>query len=351
MKHGRTNAPMARRAIDICAGAGGLSLGLQRAGWDVTGIEIDEVSVRTHRDSVGPCEQADVSNYHPTGTVDMVIGGVPCQPFSQGGLHGGLDDPRGQLFRHLLRIGVEADAPIVALENVRGMVTKGVVPVVETAFREHGYHPRHALLCAADYGTAQMRYRLFVVGFRDPRAAEAWRWPESTHGQGGVARRSVADVLGPLDGVLGFLSDGGRTKMPPARPIHPMTDVGMTMRAQHGGGGVGVLLLGDASMLGAERVLYSDGSTEPTKSADASRTNRTGYLRRMTVREAARLQDFPDDFRFGGGLSDGYRQVGNAVPVLLAEAMGRQLGSALDDLRAASSTESCMTIHHAEATS
>lgn len=306
--------------IDICAGAGGLSLGLTRAGWSGVGVELDPVAARTHNEFVGPCVQADVTTWHPDEKVDLVIGGVPCQPFSQGGLHGGLEDPRGQLFRHLLRIAVEADAPICAMENVRGMVTKGVVPVVEAAFREHGYHPRAQLLSALDYGTAQARTRLFVVGFRDPKVAERFKFPERSC----ATPRSMADVLGNVPGVTGFLSDGGVTKMPPRRPIHPLTDPCMTVRAQHGGGGVGVLLFGDERMEGKERVLFSDGKTQPFKE-EVTRTDVVGYLRRMTVREAARAQDFPEDMKFSGGLSDGYRQVGNAVPVLLGEAMGKAI--------------------------
>ena len=94
------------RAIDVCAGAGGLSLGLQLAGFDVLGVERDGPAVEVHRRHVGPCELADVETWHPSEPADLVAGGPPCQPYSDAGKRLGLYDPRGSLFRHLVRIAV-----------------------------------------------------------------------------------------------------------------------------------------------------------------------------------------------------------------------------------------------------
>ena len=106
------------RALDLCAGAGGLSLGLLRAGFDVLGIELDADAIDTHRRHVGPCEAADLRTYHPDEQRDLTAGGVPCQPFSAAGLGLGLDDPR-YLVPDFLRIAREAGSRAVMLENVR----------------------------------------------------------------------------------------------------------------------------------------------------------------------------------------------------------------------------------------
>lgn len=173
------------------AGAGGLSLGLHRASFDVLGVEHDADAVETHRANVGPCELADITTWHPTASASLVAGGVPCQSFSEAGNRDGTNDPRGVLYRHLIRIAVEANAEAILLENVRGMMTwrdydgSGVVPRIEGEMRAAGYHPTHALLCAADYGTPQRRYRLFIVAFRSPKARAEFQWPSPSHGPSG----------------------------------------------------------------------------------------------------------------------------------------------------------------------
>lgn len=174
-------------ALDLCAGAGGLSLGLQRAGFDVLGVELDADACETHRANVGPCERASIVGWHPPSAglpFALVAGGVPCQGYSVAGKRQGSD-----LWREWLRVGVEADAKALLLENVEGILSWryedgwGVVARIEEALRAAGYEPRRAVLCAADYGTPQLRYRLILVAFRDPRALAAFRWPEPTHAE------------------------------------------------------------------------------------------------------------------------------------------------------------------------
>lgn len=171
------------KAIDVCCGAGGLSLGLQRAGWEVLGVEKDKDACETHRRYVGPCDHADITEWHPPGPAWLVVGGVPCQSFSVAGERGGLEDARGQLFVHLIRIAVEAEAQIVIMENVEGLLsTEGALPAIYAEMRRNGFTDvRHHVLCAADYGTPQKRYRLFIVGLR---AGVTWRWPDPSHGEG-----------------------------------------------------------------------------------------------------------------------------------------------------------------------
>lgn len=94
--------------LEVCAGAGGWGLGLRDAGWSGTGLEKDADAAETHRRNVGPCLLADVTTCASPHAGDLVCGGVPCQPFSHAGDQEGLDDPRGQLFRALLRHAGEA---------------------------------------------------------------------------------------------------------------------------------------------------------------------------------------------------------------------------------------------------
>lgn len=190
-------------ALDLCAGAGGLSLGLQAAGYDVLGVELDPVAAEWHRAHVGPCVTESIATFHPAGPVDLVAGGVPCQPYSAAGLRGGLDDARGQLFRHLVRIAVEADARAVVLENVVGLLTWGrgaALRAITEAFEAAGYRTTWTVLDAADFGVPQHRRRLFVVGLRDGRI----QWPQPTHGPTLTAWRpwvSVREALGLGGGV------------------------------------------------------------------------------------------------------------------------------------------------------
>lgn len=186
-------------ALDICAGAGGLSLGFQRAGWTVQGLEFDEAAADTHRRHVGPCEIADVRTYHPSRSYRAAVGGVPCQPFSAAGQGLALDDPR-YLVPDFLRIAREASAEVVMLENVRGLVTRHprAFRVVLDAF-EAEYLTTWTILNAAHYGVPQSRERLFVVGFKSPDARARFRWPAPTHAPPGELfgqpHRTVREAL------------------------------------------------------------------------------------------------------------------------------------------------------------
>lgn len=174
------STPSPPRALDICAGAGGLSRGLQLAGFDVYGLELDPDACETHRRHVGPCKRADVTTYHPRVPFALVAGGIPCQPFSMAGEREGLDDPR-YLLPAFLRVAREAHAEAVMIENVRGLVQMPRAFRVVLDAVEAEYHTTWTVLDAADYGVPQHRDRLFIVGFRDPAARARFRWPMPTH--------------------------------------------------------------------------------------------------------------------------------------------------------------------------
>lgn len=290
------------RYVEVCAGAGGLGLGLHRAGWTGTSMELDADAAATHNANVGPCLQADITSASAPHAADLVAGGVPCQSFSIAGEQGGMDDPRGRLFASLLRIGVEAGARCVLLENVRGMVSSGAVPVILAAFRAHGFHATSAVLCAEDYGVPQARRRLFIVGFADPMDLARFRWPAPSHGAPGNLYglpqwRTVRDALA--------LPEGEYRRGP----------------------------LPQAKKYGSQGMIYANVDA-PSRTISGqsngdwiARVGESG--KRVGIAQIATLQSFPESFAFSGGCDAQNQQIGNAVPPLLGEAVGGSIRRAL----------------------
>ncbi len=321
------------RAIDLCAGAGGLSLGLQRAGFDVLGVEIDADACATHRANVGPCEQASIVGWHPAQPADLVAGGVPCQPYSIAGKRAGTESEDGRLYLELIRVAVEADGGAVLLENVEGMTTWrdgdgwGVVARIEAAMRTAGFEPRRQVLCAADYGTPQLRYRLFIVGFRDPRALAAWRWPCPTHADapnlfGLLPWVTVRQALGLGGGA--YLS--GRRDGAKGWQGERKLDVDAPSTTVKSGWGADLL----------DRPVHTIGAGGTRTGGPHSQIPKAGHhvhqlqgAVRLTPEQCAILQGFPAEFTFAGLKGSRGRQAGNAVPPQLGEAVGRSIYRAL----------------------
>jgi len=344
------------RYVEVCAGAGGWGLGLHRAGWTGTGVEIVDDAAETHRRNVGPCITADITVASPPHAADMVCGGPPCQSFSSAGARGGLDDPRGQLFKSLLRFANESGARVCAMENVRGLVQRGALPVVLDAFSAAGFHATHAILNAADYGVPQNRTRLFIVGFRDAATLAVFRWPAATHGAPGNGAglppwRTVREALklppvrfrtGRIEGAKGWNGQRMLDVDAPSPTVTGRTNAELLSRLDRpsptiGAGGAEPLanaktrreLLGE---LAAARLLDRPATTVDTtnrlSAAGHHASNKTGAVR-LTPRDCARLQSFPDNFVFIGNRAEQHRQVGNAVPPLLGEAVARSIAAAL----------------------
>ena len=325
-------------AVDVCAGAGGLSLGLQRAGFEVLGVERDREAVLMHRAHVGPCELADVAGWHPEGRADLVAGGVPCQPFSTQGKRQGLREavgplfgetcePRAQLFRHLVRVAVEAEARAVLLENVRGLPSwdgGAALAAIRAEMVAGGFvHVESKILDAADYGTPQHRNRIFVAGFRDAEDAADFVWPERTHGPGRarpwVTVREALEALGLFMGELCDVLDR------PARTIttstHDETPDPAQAARRFGP------MLRDA--LEAAGLLERPSTTiAATASGRVARPGHKGAgdqwkgAVRLTADMCAALQGFPAGWRWPAHVETAHRLIGNAVPPQLGEAVG-----------------------------
>ena len=330
---------MVQTAIDVFAGAGGLSLGLKSAGWDVkAAVEYDVSAIETHRQNFPGVEHlsCDVRSvdFGRFSGIDLVAGGPPCQPFSVSGKRLGSVDVR-DMVPEFVRAVRQANPRAFIMENVAGLAgSKFQEYLLEqiTALHGLGYTVFSRVLSAADYGVAQNRRRLFLVGIRADQRGEGFAFPEASHGVGlkphftvrEALRNAPADI--PNKAKIVFCKNPVLRRSPFAGMMfngkgRPLNDQGLghTVPASAGGN--------------RTHIVDSDGLIrEYHAHLMAGKSPRTGELqgvRRLTVRESARLQSFPDDFAFSGRQSSRYSQVGNAVPPMLAECVSRQVGISL----------------------
>jgi DNA (cytosine-5)-methyltransferase 1 len=322
-------------AIDLFAGAGGLSLGLAAAGFDVAmAVELDRASCATYRATHPSAEvlETDIADidFRPLrGHFALVAGGPPCQPFSVGGKRLAADDPRNGL-PQFLRAVKDLRPQAFLMENVAGLVSGPKLAYFATVVGQLealGYSTGWGVLQAASYGVPQVRRRLFLAGCLGGRPP---RLPPATHGPGTSHAAPAA----------GSVLDAGQPLGPPNRAI-----VSYALRPSlrpspyHGhlynGGGRPIDLRRPAPTLlasmGGNKTPWLDPlGTVPEyhahlMSGGRPRRGLVPGARRITVAEAALLQSFPPSARFSGRPSAQYRQIGNAVPPLLAEHVGRAL--------------------------
>ncbi|AZI41626.1 DNA cytosine methyltransferase [Deinococcus psychrotolerans] len=349
--------------ISLFSGAMGLDLGLAAAGFDtLTAVELDRAARATIRQNTqaalpvfSDIQQVSAGDLLSAtglqrGEVTLVSGGPPCQPFSTAGRREALNDPRGSLFRDYLRLVNDLQPRFFVMENVRGLLSatlqhrpisergpasKTLSPeeqrgsafeVILSEFQRIGYSFVYGLLNAADYGVPQSRQRVILLGSRDH---EALALPPATHAQhgGSLPRwRTLRDALSNLDDphphfqpysearlqYLRLVPEGGNW-----RSLPPELQQAAMGGAYHSGGG----------KVGFYRRLSWDKPAPTVTTSPAQKATDMCHPtehRPISVREAARLQGFPDEWLFCGSLSDQYRQIGNAVPVGLGLAIGRQ---------------------------
>ena len=339
MQHRRARARICLigplEAIELFAGAGGLSLGLEAAGFvPAAAVEFVPDACATYRSEHPGAKvfQADISTVDfraMRGCFALVAGGPPCQPFSVGGKRLSADDPRNGIPQFLRALG-ELRPKAFIMENVAGMAAGARQPylLAVTAQMEHlGYSTTWQVLEAADYGVPQTRRRLFVVG---TTTGTRFSFPAPSHGL--VVRRphrSAGSVIG--------------NQAPPGTPNTAIVTYALrpSMRPSgyHGhlynGGGRPIELTRPAptmlASMGGNKTPWVDTLgivTEYHAHLRAGGSPRRGLVpgaRRITVEEAALLQSFPAGIAFAGRRSSQYRQVGNAVPPVLAEQVGLAL--------------------------
>lgn len=302
-------------SVEICAGAGGQSLGLERAGFDHEAlVEVDDACCATLRFNRPDWNvlHGDVTRFdgRPYRGIDLLAGGVPCPPFSVAGKQLGAKDER-DLFPEAVRLTDEMRPRAVMLENVRGFLDPafdGYRKRLFSQFKKLGYITDIKLLNASDYGVPQLRPRVVIVALRADDANH-FEWPERSPG----GAPTVGDALHDLMAANAWR--GAQAWAAGAQAIAP-TIVGGSKK--HGGPDLGPTRARKAwAQLGVE------GSTI----ADEAPGAHFAGMPRLTVRMVARIQGFPDDWHFTGRKTAAYRQVGNAFPPPVAEAVGARIAS------------------------
>lgn len=344
--------------VSLFSGAGGLDIGLEMAGFrTLSAVERDEDCIETLQTNRGAVVSdngvrllreaaivgrsiADVSGSElkpakSRRTVDLLAGGPPCQPFSSAGKMLSIDDPRGRLFEHFVRIASELKPRLILLENVRGLVTaRGrngepgeVLREVSESFERIGYATTFQLLNAADYGCPQRRVRLFMMATRCTALPE---FPEPTHGESRLPWVTLGDYLRnrtePAARDLVRPSAALAPQLAALRPGTGLRSVGIRETTRPGGhwGYRQGAFVADPSL--PARTVTASASQDWVRLSD-------GSLRRLTLEECAGLQGFPPDWRFVGSKASRFRQVGNAVPIVFGVVLGAALLKSLGSPR------------------
>lgn len=332
------------KTIELFAGAGGLAIGVEEAGFETIGlIEYDKDACETLRRNrpdwnviegdIADISCRDLEEYFgiKKGELDLLSGGAPCQSFSYAGKRLGLEDARGTLFYHYAKFLEQLQPKMFLFENVRGLLTHDRGRTYETItniFEDAGYEVTHQVLNAWDHGAPQKRERLITIGIRKDLAdAVKYHFPDPQD-----YKPVLRDVL--LDCPEGPGIPYGEKKrkifelVPPGgywRDIDPdIAKEYMKSCWDMGGGRTGIL----------RRMSLDEPSLAVLTSPSQKQTERCHPLeaRPFTVRENARCQMFPDDWEFAGNVSSQYKQVGNAVPVSLAKDIADEIYKALEGI-------------------
>ncbi len=331
--------------IELFAGAGGLALGLEKAGFETLAlIEVDKFAAETLKvnrpqwqvihDDIANISSLNLEEYFKIkkGELDVLSGGAPCQAFSYAGKRLGLEDTRGTLFYHYALFLEKLQPKMFLFENVRGLLSHDqgqTFNVMKNIFSHAGYSIQFQVLNAWNFGVAQKRERLIVIGTRNDLLGETqYNFPKA-HEYKPVLRDILLDCP-PSEGTQYSTHKKEIFKLVP--PGGYWRDIPEDIAKEYmkscwfmGGGRTGIL----------RRLSLDEPSLTVLTSPSQKQTERCHPIepRPFTIRENARCQSFPDGWTFSGSVMQQYKQVGNAVPVNLASEIGTQLLLALKNRR------------------
>lgn len=381
--------------IDLFCGAGGLSCGLEQSGFEpIFANELDPIFASSYRTNhpnvpvlIGDIKEIDIiSHINKLDNIDMVVGGPPCQGYSIVAPQRKVDDPRNHLFKEFLKVVDYIKPKAIIIENVPGIVSfeKGlIIDQLYEIFDKMGYQVKHRILCAAHYGVPQIRFRTFFIGVLN-RKKEIY-FPYPTHKarvhQNFTNSKELCFNLGPLQeislkphvgimeaiGDLPKIQDGENNNelnyaTDPTTPYQMYAREGCSRLTSH--------YCAQLSTINKERLKYipCGGSWRDIpfdllpkglqRARRSDHTKRYGRLvpdglcstiqtkcdphwgcffhptqdRVISIREAARIQSFPDRIIFKGNMTQQYKQVGNAVPPLMAKHVGECVKRMLEEI-------------------
>lgn len=342
--------------LDMFCGCGGLSRGFMDAGYDVVlGIDQDEAALKTFKANHGDAEAVKLDLFLPESideiekiingrSIDVLVGGPPCQGFSLAGTRQENDD-RNKLYKAMVEVAKRIRPKVVVIENVPGLAKlykgKAKTTIYED-FEGLGYNMNDKVLYAPEYGVPQIRKRIFFVGILN--GEEKFEYPEPTHTEENFV--TCEDAIGDLPTLETDIIGESPTKY----PMEAMTEYQRLMRknsdilfnhigTKHTDKVVHLIsLVPEGKNYKSlpeelqEGIKYNEALTryhskKPSRTIDTGHRTHFHYKwnRIPTARENARLQSFPDDFILYGNKTQQYRQVGNAVPPILGYHLGKKI--------------------------
>lgn len=295
-------------AIDLFAGCGGLALGFESNGFKTIGYEMDHDAVQTYNNNLsGNCEEIFLDNKTKFKEADIVIGGPPCQPFSVNGKQLGFKDSRDGFPAFISAIS-NVKPSVFMFENVKGMMyrNKNYLLEITEELKGLGYTVQAKVLNASNFLVPQNRERLFVVGSKNKYFFPSGSEISYTAGD------AVSDIVFNVDENDLFVNKSQDAYIKKyeiaSRCINPR-DLDLNKPAR---------------TLTCRNLAGATGDMHRVKLED-------GRRKRLNVRDAARLQSFPDYFNFVGSRTSQMNQIGNAVPPLLAKALAKSITECLEN--------------------
>lgn len=338
---------MKMNSIELFAGAGGLALGLEEAGfnhlglvefnkaaadtlkinrpnWNVLCEDVEKVAARDLE------KEFNIKKYE----LDLLSGGAPCQSFSYAGKRLGLEDIRGTMFYHYATFLHKLQPKMFLFENVKGLLTHDGGKTYKTIcdiFEQEGYFITHQVLNAVDYGVPQKRERLITIGIRNDLVDKCqFNFPNKHKVR--LTMRSVKLDVNPPKTECERYSDYKANVFKLVPPGGYWKDIDPSVAKEYmkscwfmGGGRTGIL----------RRIGLDEPCLTVLTNPGMKQTDRCHPIevRPFSYRENARIQTFPDEWIFCGKLSEKYKQVGNAVPVNLAKDIGLEIIKTLSQLK------------------
>ncbi|MFZ6689297.1 DNA cytosine methyltransferase [Undibacterium sp. SXout11W] len=320
------------------AGAGGLDLGFKKAGFEVIWAneydkEIWETYEKNHPETILCRKSITEVTSSEVPEVDGIIGGPPCQSWSEAGALRGIGDKRGQLFFDFIRILDEKKPKFFLAENVSGMLLPRhakALDAIKQLFKECGYTLSFTLLNAKDFDVPQDRKRVFFVGFRNDLNV-AFKFPEPSD-----YSPSLKDAISDLE----------KYAKPALNKTYTNGSTGEFSNHEYMTGGFSTMYMSRNRVRGWDEqsfTIQAGGRHAPihpsappmefiSQNVRIFAAGHEEKYRRLSIRECARIQTFPDDFVYHyKNLTSGYKMIGNAVPVNLAKAIAAQIKTAIEN--------------------